>query len=79
MREIHVSGPRLDQGVLRDRHLELQEKDYSLLAWLLERTEPQVVTLEYGGTFPDDQTTLRNDPAALARQVERLAKMVGEA
>lgn len=39
VREIHVSGPRLqDDDGLRDRNCELLEEDYSLLEWLLERT-----------------------------------------
>ena len=64
---------------MRDWHLELQEEDYRLMAWLLERTEPQMVTLEYGGTFPDDREAVADDPAALVRQLERLARMVEEA
>jgi len=46
-RQIHVSGPRAKGGVLYDAHEELEEEDYRLLAWVLERCEPEVVTLEY--------------------------------
>lgn len=47
--EIHVSGPRPSpaDGRLLDAHEPLQEEDYALLAWVLERAQPQAVTLEY--------------------------------
>lgn len=45
--QIHLSGPRLQNGSMRDAHEPLEEEDYALLAWVLERTRPQVVTLEY--------------------------------
>ncbi|MFC4452573.1 DUF692 family multinuclear iron-containing protein [Deinococcus sonorensis] len=37
VREIHVSGPRLEQDGLRDRHQLLSEDDWALLAWTMER------------------------------------------
>ena len=46
-RQIHISGPRAKGGTLYDAHEELMEEDYRLLAWVLERSEPEVVTLEY--------------------------------
>jgi uncharacterized protein (UPF0276 family) len=56
--EIHVSGPRpwpakgrsaegRYAGPLFDAHQPLQEEDYALLAWVLERARPRAVTLEY--------------------------------
>lgn len=45
--QIHVSGPRPRNGFLCDAHEPLQEADYAILEWVLERTSPQVVTLEY--------------------------------
>jgi uncharacterized protein (UPF0276 family) len=45
--QIHVSGPGMRDGHLRDLHEPLQEVDYALLDWVLARTRPQVVTLEY--------------------------------
>ena len=47
VRQIHVSGPRARKGALYDAHEELGEEDYRLLAWALQRSEPEVVTLEY--------------------------------
>jgi uncharacterized protein (UPF0276 family) len=45
--EIHVSGPRYESGAWWDCHEALQDEDFALLEWLLQRTQPQVVTLEY--------------------------------
>lgn len=45
--QVHISGPRMRDGRLVDAHEPLQETDYALLDFVLERTQPQVVTLEY--------------------------------
>lgn len=45
--QVHVSGPRMRDGRLVDVHEPLQETDYELLDFVLKRTQPQVVTLEY--------------------------------
>lgn len=45
--EIHVSSPRLEHGRWINCHETLQETDYALLEWLLERVTPKVITLEY--------------------------------
>ena len=45
--QVHVSGPRIRNGGLVDAHESLQEIDYALLDFVLARTQPQVVTLEY--------------------------------
>ncbi|MGC1378381.1 MAG: DUF692 family multinuclear iron-containing protein [Anaerolineales bacterium] len=45
--QVHVSGPRMRGGRLVDAHEPLQEVDYELLDFVLEKTQPQVVTLEY--------------------------------
>lgn len=45
--QVHVSGPRMRDGRLVDVHESLQETDYALLDFVLERIRPQVVTLEY--------------------------------
>ena len=77
VREIHLAGPRLvrDFG-LRDRHFALQQEDWALLEWLLAHTQPQIVTLEYGGTGPLFETRARNDPAQLEAQLRRLHSLV---
>ena len=45
--QVHISGPRVRDGRLVDAHEPLQEVDYTLLDFLLARTYPQVITLEY--------------------------------
>jgi uncharacterized protein (UPF0276 family) len=45
--QVHVSGPRMREGRLVDVHEPLQAIDYELLDFVLARTRPSVVTLEY--------------------------------
>lgn len=45
--EIHVSSPRYSGERLDDLHFDLIERDYRLLEWLLGRTKPEAVVLEY--------------------------------
>lgn len=45
--QVHVSGPRMREGRLVDAHEPLQAIDYELLDFVLARTRPRVVTLEY--------------------------------
>ncbi|MBL7199588.1 MAG: DUF692 family protein [Anaerolineae bacterium] len=45
--QVHVSGVRERGGGLTDAHEPLQPADYGLLRYVLDRTHPQMVTLEY--------------------------------
>jgi uncharacterized protein (UPF0276 family) len=45
--QVHVSGPRTRGGRLVDAHEPLQPVDYALLDFVLARTQPRAVTLEY--------------------------------
>ena len=72
--EIHVSGPRplpaskgASGGRLFDAHEPVQEPDYALLAWVLERTRPRAVTLEYS-----------KDRAQLKAQLDRLRRLLDD-
>jgi len=47
VREVHISGPRLGEGGMYDAHELLQDEDWEALNFVLARTEPEVVTLEY--------------------------------
>ena len=47
VRQLHISGPRLRDGVLFDAHAALLDEDYALLEWVLRRTKPLALTLEY--------------------------------
>lgn len=67
-RQIHVCGPRVRRRLvgkpaLLDAHEPMQAEDYALLAWVLEKTQPEVVTLEY---FKEKEP--------LSEQLDRLAE-----
>jgi uncharacterized protein (UPF0276 family) len=47
VRQLHISSPRERDGALYDAHEVLLDRDYALLEWVLERTEPLALTLEY--------------------------------
>ncbi len=64
--QVHSSGPRYVEGRLADLHQPLQEVDYELLAFILNRVRPQVVTLEY-----------IQDVELLRGQLERLRSIIG--
>lgn len=68
VRQIHISGVRRKEGQLFDAHETLQAFDYELLAWVLNRTKPEALTLEY---FLDDWDALRE---MLSRLHEVLAR-----
>lgn len=63
--QVHVSGPRVRKGRLFDAHEPLQEEDYGLLEFVLGKSNPQVVTLEY-----------IREPEALREQILRLREML---
>ena len=67
VRQIHISGPRMHDGVLADAHEPLLDEDYALLRDMLGQTRPQALTLEY-----------YRDAAALLEQVARLRELLGE-
>jgi len=85
LREIHLGGVR-QRGVegIRDTHTALNEEDYQLLEWLLSRTDPDTVTIEYGG-MPDYLINLerrqepieRNNPLELRQMIARVRSIVG--
>jgi len=68
VRQLHVSGPRLRDGVLADAHEPLLDVDYELLAAVLGMLRPDAVTLEY---------SKRED--ALCEQLARLRELLTRA
>lgn len=65
--EVHVSSPRYRNGEWDNCHEVLQEADYTLLEWLLEKTTPRVITLEYW-----------KEPDRAREQVLHLNKLIGQ-
>ncbi|MCY6370695.1 DUF692 family multinuclear iron-containing protein [Clostridium ganghwense] len=48
--EIHVNGSGYDKdGFPADTHQAMENEDYKLLEWVLNYTNPDIVTLEYNG------------------------------
>ena len=47
VKQIHISGIRTKDGYFYDAHESLEEQDYKILKWVLEKSEPEIVTLEY--------------------------------
>ncbi len=66
--QIHVNRPGWRDDRLVDSHLEMKEDDFTLLDWILARTHPWAVTLEYNRSEPDILT-----------QIDRLRKMIADA
>ncbi len=66
--EIHVCGTTLTGERVIDSHEPLQDEDYTLLAWLLRRTRPKVVTLEYA-----------RDARQVPAQIVRLNEIIAQA
>ena len=65
VREVHASGSRLREGAMVDAHEALQDEDWEALAFVLARTEPEVVTLE-----------CTKDKEKLRDQLQRLRAML---
>lgn len=62
VRELHVNGSGYDEnGNVMDAHRAMQSEDYELLEWVLERTEPQIITLEYSGIAGENDETIREN------------------
>ena len=47
VRQIHLNRPGWREGRLVDSHQMLEDEDYALLEFILKRTQPWAVTLEY--------------------------------
>jgi len=66
VRQLHISGPRSRDGVLFDAHAALLDEDYALLEWVLLRTKPLALTLEYN-----------REEAELRAELARLRVLLG--
>jgi uncharacterized protein (UPF0276 family) len=85
LREIHLGGVQ-KRGVegLRDTHTAVTEEDYQLVEFLLARTHPDIISIEYGG-MPDQilnlenhyEPLLRNSPVELKQMISRVKRIIG--
>lgn len=67
VKEIHTNGPRLIENEMCDVHEEMQAVDYDLLKYTLKKSQPQVITLEYGGV--GEVYLPKSQPEVLCRQL----------
>jgi hypothetical protein len=74
VREVHINGPVMVAGELRDRHGETTQEGYALLGEVLAVHRPAYVTLEYGGIGP--ALAGWSDAVVLERQLPRLRGML---
>jgi uncharacterized protein len=74
VKEIHAVGTRKADSGLRDNHLEMDEDDYKILEFVLKVTNPEIVTLEYGGF--GEYFSWRSDKNAIERQVKKIIQIV---
>lgn len=66
IQQIHAHSPRIGRwNKLEDAHEPMQETDYDLLEWVLERCHPRIVTLEYW-----------KDKTAIREQLHRLRQII---
>ncbi len=68
--EIHVSSPRYRENTWHSSHEVLEEQDYAILRWLLERTAPQAITLEYW----QDREQIKDQLTQLGRLIEHTSQ-----
>lgn len=67
IRQIHAHSPRKGRwNKLEDAHEPMTDVDYEILEWLLERAQPEIITLEYW----KDKSAIREQLACLREMVE---------
>ncbi|MBU3071985.1 DUF692 family protein [Clostridium estertheticum] len=57
--EIHINGSGYDKnGFPEDTHQAMKNEDYKLLEWVLNYTNPNIVSLEYNGVESENEETV---------------------
>jgi uncharacterized protein len=68
--EIHVNGSGYDKdGYPADTHESMKDEDYKLLEWVLNNSNPDIVSLEYVGIKTEDDETIIH---SLKKQLNQL-------
>ncbi|MBU3134313.1 DUF692 family protein [Clostridium gasigenes] len=71
--EIHVNGSGYDKdGFPADTHQAMENEDYELLEWVLNYTNPNIVTLEYNGLDSENEETVISSLARQLNEVQRI-------
>lgn len=56
IKEIHLNGSGYDKdGYPKDTHQAMGDEEYELLAWVLNNSKPDIVTLEYNGVEGENE------------------------
>lgn len=84
VREVHLAGALERPEGLRDAHTKLTPAEYRLLDYVLKFSDPEVISIEYGG-LPNrlkrlgggDEPLFRNDPGELLEMILKVRKMMG--
>lgn len=72
--EIHTNGSGYDtDGFPMDTHQAMEEEDYKLLEWVLKRTNPKVVTLEFNEVETEDYGEVIN---SLEKQLSKIHSII---
>lgn len=72
--EIHINGSGYDKdGFPMDTHQSMEEEDFKLLEWVLERTNPNIVTLEFNEIETENYDSVIK---SLEKQLNRIRKMI---
>jgi len=75
VKEIHVNGLGYDeQGFPADLHRAMEKEDYGLLAWVLERAHPDIVTLEYLGVGAETPETISLNLVEQLHEINRICQ-----
>lgn len=77
VREIHVSGSGYDdEGFPKDTHQSMKDEDYELLDWILNYTNPDIVTLEYNGIQDENDDTISNSLKTQLGKIENICGLI---
>jgi len=75
VREIHVNGSGYDgYGLPDDTHQAMSDEDYALLYWVLERSNPDIVTLEYIGLDSESRELVLENLYNQLKQLEVICR-----
>ncbi len=75
VKEIHTNGSGFDsEGFPKDTHQVMEDEDYALLEWVLGRTNPEIVTIEYIGAEAEEYEAVLS---STEYQIKEIRKIVG--
>ena len=73
VKEIHVNGSGRDEhGNPTDPHAAMTDADYDLLEWTLERTKPEIISLEYYGIKSENSEQITENLVIQLNKIERI-------